>query len=244
MFSVVNIVQASDTDSDELQSTTYRFLQYVKEGEDHAAIAALEKLKRANNDHLIETSIPPEEINTLLNETQITLEDSYSSPKEKYHKAITIVLLYDAMWNKEDDALWITWKSYLENEIDRITKNEEISKASLQYLYTLYERLLPAFKTSLSEEEYTIIAKHQNKFLNILSEGTENKHTTFVSTLATDLKTLPTEEKEKKSFTEEPGFIWLLFSVGGLIVSTLSYVGWRKYKGEKGNKENQKERGS
>ncbi|WP_042145642.1 sporulation protein YpjB [Paucisalibacillus sp. EB02] len=31
-------------------------------------------------------------------------------------------------------------------------------------------------------------------------------------------------------------FYWLLIIVGGIIASTLSYVSWRKYKGEKNEK--------
>jgi sporulation protein YpjB len=30
-----------------------------------------------------------------------------------------------------------------------------------------------------------------------------------------------------------PSIFWLIFSIGGIIFSTLSYVGWRKYNGEK-----------
>jgi len=242
---MVNHVQASETKYNETKTTTYQFLQFVKEGHNHAAIAKLEELKRVNEMHEIvpEEKLSFDELNTLINETQSALQDTNTSAEEKYHRALTVVLLYDSIWN-EQDALWVTWKSYLEDEITRVLEAEQITNESIQHLYSLYERLLPTLKVSLREEEYGMMKQHQDSFLAFLSGKNKQGELSFIHTLSSDLKAIPSEKKEEKSFTEEPGFIWLLFSVGGLIISTLSYVGWRKYRGEGDEKEKHKERDS
>ncbi len=242
---MVNHVQASETEYKELQTTTYRFLQYVKEGHDRAAVAALEELKSVNEKQSIfsNTKISTQEINSLINETQLALQDSKSTTKEKYHMSLTIVLLYDAIWNNED-ALWVTWKLYLEDEIDRLVQSGDVSNASIHHLYTLYERLIPALKVSLDEEEYRMMQQHRESFLAFLSGGSQQDHISFINTLSQDLEKIPAVKEKEKSFTEEPGFIWLLFSVGSLIISTLMYVGWRKYKGENEKNDKRRERGS
>lgn len=242
---MVNHVQASETKYNEIKTTTYQFLQFVKEGHNHAAIVKLQELKKVNEMHSIvpEEKLSYGELNTLINGTQSALQDPNTSPEEKYHRALTVVLLYDSIWNQED-ALWVTWKSYLEDEIARVLEAEQITNTSIQHLYSLYERLLPALKVSLGEEEYGAMKQHQDSFLAFLSGENKQSELSFIHTLSSDLKTIPGEKEEEKSFTEEPGFIWLLFSVGGLIISTLSYVGWRKYRGESNDKEEHKERGS
>ncbi|KGX84082.1 sporulation protein YpjB [Pontibacillus marinus] len=242
---MVNHVQASETKYEEIKTTTYQFLQFVKEGHNQAAIAKLNELKRVNEMHSIvpEEKLSYDELNTLINETQFALQDTNTSPEEKYHRALTVVLLYDSTWN-EQDALWVTWKSYLEDEISRVLEAEQITNGSIQHLYSLYERLLPALKVSLGENEFRIMKQHQDSFLAFLSGKNQQEKLSFIYVLSSDLKKIPSEKEEEKSFTEEPGFIWLLFSVGGLIISTLSYVGWRKYRGESDDKEEHKERGS
>ena len=37
----------------------------------------------------------------------------------------------------------------------------------------------------------------------------------------------------RKKDEADPSLIWVIISTGGMIVLTLSYVGWRKYRGEK-----------
>ena len=243
----VQNVQASSTDYKEMQTTTYRFLQYVKEGHDLAAISAFEELKRKSMDQsVLPKKLTHEEWRTLMKETKSALSDEEVTSQEKYHRALTVVLLYDAIWNENDDALWVTWKNHLEEKIKSSFQGNDMSQGSLNQLYTLYERLLPALKVSLSEEQYRKMQDHQRSFLSFLSGERKQGQKSFINALAQDLQTIPAEEKEKKSFTEEPGFIWSLFSVGGLIISTLIYVGWRKYRGESESKskEEEKERGS
>ncbi|GGA61409.1 sporulation protein YpjB [Ornithinibacillus halotolerans] len=43
--------------------------------------------------------------------------------------------------------------------------------------------------------------------------------------------------KETETEVDMSSFIWLIIVIGGIIASTLSYVSWRKYKGEKEQKQ-------
>jgi len=48
--------------------------------------------------------------------------------------------------------------------------------------------------------------------------------------LETDLKKLFTDMDEDQV---DPSLWWVIISTGSIIIMTLSYVGWRKYKGDK-----------
>ena len=57
-----------------------------------------------------------------------------------------------------------------------------------------------------------------------------------IEALQTDLQAL-FEENETEEDEADPSLWWVIISTGGIIISTLSYVGWRKYKGEKERRE-------
>ncbi|WP_345239056.1 sporulation protein YpjB [Pontibacillus salipaludis] len=210
--------------SDEMKETTYRFLQYVEEGRYEAADAVLTKLRR---DYSIDDKEYSVVFQDVLNETQQALNDSRVVPEEKYHKSLTLVLLYEATWNKVD-PLWLSWKDHLLTEMT----NEPLkNKDRLQNVYSLYERLLPAVKVSGTKESVHILESHMKKLHEMQALIDEDLQEEQISVFAQEVKEV--EVKRKKSLTEEPGFIWLMGSVGSLISFTLMYVGWRKYKGEK-----------
>jgi sporulation protein YpjB len=48
--------------------------------------------------------------------------------------------------------------------------------------------------------------------------------------LETDLKKLFSDMDEDQT---DPSLWWVIISTGSIIIMTLSYVGWRKYKGDK-----------
>ncbi|KGP93298.1 hypothetical protein N780_12450 [Pontibacillus chungwhensis BH030062] len=210
--------------SNEMKETTYRFLQYVEEGRYEAADAVLTKLRR---DYSIDDKEYSVVFQDVLNEAHQALIDPHVVPEDKYHKSLTVVLLYEATWNKID-PLWLSWKDHLLSEMtnDPLKNNERLQK-----VYSLYERLLPAVKVSGTEESVQIMERHMKELHEMQSLNGDDLQGNQISVFAQEVKEV--EVKRKKSLTEEPGFIWLMGSVGSLISFTLMYVGWRKYKGEK-----------
>ncbi|QSS98451.1 hypothetical protein IMZ31_10020 [Pontibacillus sp. ALD_SL1] len=210
--------------SDEMKENTYRFLQYVEEGRYEAADAVLIKLRR---DYSIDDKEYSVVFQDVLNEAQKALIDPQAVPEEKYHKSLTVVLLYEATWNKVD-PLWLSWKDHLLTEMTNASLKDNVR---LQKVYSLYERLLPAVKVSGTEESVHILEKHMKELREMQLPTSDDLQENQISVFAQEVKEV--EVKRKKSLTEEPGFIWLMGSVGSLISFTLMYVGWRKYKGEK-----------
>lgn len=214
--------------SEELKETTYRFLQYVEEGRYEAAEATLTKLRREYNvDDTEHISV----FQTALNEAQSALTDPNTAATEKYHRSLTVVLLYEAMWNKVD-PLWLAWKDHLLEEMkDGSGNSVSWTKSHLEDVYLLYERILPAAKVAGTDESVRILKSHMKELLTMQSITEEELLGDQLSVFAQEVNEIGV--KRKKSLTEEPGFIWLMGSVGSLISFTLMYVGWRKYKGEK-----------
>lgn len=222
--------------SDEMKETTYRFLQYVEEGRYEAADAVLTKLRR---DYSIDDKENSVIFQDVLNDAQQALNDRQVVSEDKYHKSLTLVLLYEATWNKVD-PLWLSWKDHLLSEM---TNHSLENKVKLQNVYSLYERLLPAVKVSGTKESVYILESHMKKLEEMQAFNDDDLQKDQISVFAQEVKEV--ELKRKKSLTEEPGFIWLMGSVGSLISFTLMYVGWRKYKGEKsGDTEKKRERDS
>ncbi len=60
-----------------------------------------------------------------------------------------------------------------------------------------------------------------------------------LTSLETDLEKLFENKKEDEA---DPSLWWVIISTGSIIVSTLSYVGWRKYKGQDEEKKSERQK--
>lgn len=229
-------VVASETDHKKLLTNVYTFLQYVEEGRYQSADVLLGKIERMTKTQHIGRSIvfTNEVLDPLFEEVHSVLLDDQSTDKEKFQVSLSMVLAFDALLN-EEDPLWQEWTSYLANEIDKTLQTGTSNTNSVQDLYGIYVHLLPAFRVSLDENMLKTMDTNQEMFFTNMDQRNMNEVHEVLVTLSKDLRQLKEKDGKEtnKSLTEEPAFIWLLWSVGGLIVVTLFYVAWRKYKGER-----------
>ncbi|MFS0781403.1 sporulation protein YpjB [Bacillus sp. 1P06AnD] len=110
-------------------------------------------------------------------------------------------------------------------------KNKQQFNQSLNSLMLQYSLIYDGMKVNLNKETIQSLDQ-QFAYLDafrpqLLKQAPNQKE---LSTLQYDMKTIFDKMKEDDA---DPSLWWVIFTTGGIIISTLSYVGWRKYKGTK-----------
>lgn len=124
-----------------------------------------------------------------------------------------------------------------------VNGDNENFHSKLNSFLSLYEVIHPSLKLDLAAERIQKLDARIN-FIDhyrprILAEATSQKE---LDILENDLKTIFDEMTEDDA---DPSLWWVIISTGSIIIVTLSYVGWRKYRGDKEQeRERQKERSS
>ncbi|QTC43310.1 sporulation protein YpjB [Bacillus sp. V3] len=118
--------------------------------------------------------------------------------------------------------------------------NSEQYHSELNMFLAKYNIIQPSIKLDIPVEQaqaldarITYIDQYRQKIL----ESTEA--TAELTNLQTDLEHLFENKKEDEA---DPSLWWVIISTGSIIVSTLSYVGWRKYKGQRESRESERQK--
>jgi sporulation protein YpjB len=103
--------------------------------------------------------------------------------------------------------------------------------ARLNQFLARYEKIHPALSVDLSDELLNRIDSYvtyldENRSL-IVTTDHQIQQIKFIEAALQDAYNQPQEDGA------DPNTLWVIFTVGGGIISTLFYVGWRKYSGEK-----------
>lgn len=222
---------SSQSDLATIQKHAYTFLRYVEEGRLDAAEASLSHVENIAEVTELATQAGPYSLDQLIREARFTLMDKSASEEEVFHRAITVVLYVDAL-DKDEEQLWEVWKEELEHYIGSATASKSgVTNESLRYVYQLYERILPAMFISLDRDVANEVVAQQHSILNAIAETPSEERSLLLGTYQERLASI--EAEEGQLFTDAADFLWIIWTIGGVIFLTLLYVGWRKYKGEK-----------
>lgn len=170
-----------------------------------------------------------------------SLKNDGSDPQEKVADVLGLRLLIDA----QETSLQPMWKEMKNavmtplHNMDTAYKrgNTEAYEIQLNQFLHQFEIIYPSLVTDLSYEQ----VKKINSLVTFLDEYRINKEAlpAFQEKLDdTQTELLFIFDQGNSIFP--PATFWTLFTIGGIIVGTLSYVGWRKYIGER-NKNKQRE---
>jgi sporulation protein YpjB len=173
---------------------------------------------------------------TITHENALKAVAASSLPaEEKIDKITQFRLVVDAI-HSAHQPLWSEMEStvmnafhQLENAVDQ--QREEAFAASLRNFLDRYALIEPSVKIDVPAEQ----AKKIDNEIEMLQTpvfqhlSLVEKHERLKQMRA-DLRSLFEGAKKDEA---DPSLIWVMISTGGIIVLTLSYVGWRKYQGEK-----------
>ena len=108
--------------------------------------------------------------------------------------------------------------------------------SNFNHFMSLYNVIYPSMKVDVSAENIQRIDARINFIDEYRSEVVNNvKSQQELEGLEMDLKNLFENMDEDEA---DPSLWWVIISTGSIIILTLSYVGWRKYQGEKDMRKN------
>lgn len=155
-------------------------------------------------------------------------------PDAERVRAVTKLRLAMDAVEKNHDPLWTALEeqvmtTFAESKSALVHDDSDQFEVQINQLTALYDMLYPSLKMDLSPETFQELDARMNYI------------TTYQPVLFTDktsLKELEVLEQDFKTIfdkTEEddadPSLWWVIITTGSIIISTLSYVGWRKYTG-------------
>ncbi|WP_050615410.1 sporulation protein YpjB [Bacillus testis] len=163
------------------------------------------------------------------------LEDSNADLADKVTALTKLRLVADAiqtvrhpLWTEMEGQMMATFE-----EAKRAVEEKDQNQfhSSLNKLLSQYDLIYDSMKLNLNAETMQgLDSKFQ--YINVIrpqlfKQGADQKE---LDVLQYDMKQIFDKMKEDEA---DPSLWWVIFTTGGIIISTLSYVGWRKYKGLK-----------
>lgn len=159
--------------------------------------------------------------------------------EEKINRVTKLRLVMDAITSPYQ-PLWTEMKSPIMTVFDQVKEavyagEKEKFNSTLNSFLSLYDMIYPSIKINVDQERIEridarieFIDKYRPQML------TETASHMELEALEADLQLLFDEMSEDEA---DPSLWWVIISTGSIIILTLSYVGWRKYKGDQ-EKEN------
>ncbi|AFI28790.1 sporulation protein YpjB [Bacillus stercoris] len=164
-----------------------------------------------------------------------SLKQADTSDTQKLRAAAQFRMLMDAVDNRSDPLWGSLEKPIMEafTELKRdVQKNEGTSfHEKWNEFISLYDLIYPSLTIDVSEEKLETVGKH----IDVIEQGefqqmTESTKLERLSLLQHDLKNLFDRAEEDDA---DPSLLWVMITTGSIIITALTYVGYRKYKAEK-----------
>lgn len=174
------------------------------------------------------------------NEAVEATTNTTMNPDDRINKVTKFRLVIDAMsstkeplWTEMKEPMMMVFKDIKEAAING--KQEEFNERLNSFL-TLYEIVYPSMKIDVPIETLqkldTRVRFVDHYRMQIIEDPNATKE---LVALETDLQTIFENVIEDEA---DPSLWWVIISTGSIIILTLSYVGWRKYKGEREKSKN------
>lgn len=160
-----------------------------------------------------------------------TVQNKDKTNDEVINEITKFRLALDAV-NSDGAPLWTSLKDSIITATSdtkvSIQKQDSIAfQEKLNHLLSIYHVLYPSLKIDVTPERFQQVDSHI-KFID------QYRPQVFSDQSQSDLISL--EEQLRDMFEEaekddaDPSLWWVIISTGSIIIMTLSYVGWRKYK--------------
>lgn len=164
-----------------------------------------------------------------------TLNKVSPNPEEIKYRLLKLRLVIDAVGHKRQ-PLWLNYYPTIVQTMDELSvslqeENRDAFYHHINQLANHYEFIRPAMVIS---HDAQTVAKMDSKIKFLMDKRSElwhdqNKRLAFIEGMEEDWKRIFYQVHEEQSMS----FIYLMIGMGTLICSVLTYVAWRKYKGEK-----------
>ncbi|MCF6408218.1 sporulation protein YpjB [Pseudalkalibacillus salsuginis] len=172
---------------------------------------------------------------TSYDESVKVLTSTSATHEERVDTLVQLHLLVDAVYSTHQ-PLWKSTKNELMRPLEQMkdaAANQELQSfyAYFNQFLSEYEKIHAALSVDLPQELLSRIDSYityldENRSLIVTTDHQIQQIHVIEAGLIDAFDTT-------KEDSADPSILWLIFAVGGGIISTLFYVGWRKYSGEK-----------
>lgn len=169
------------------------------------------------------------------NEALEAIQDETLNNNEKVKSVTKFRLVIDAI-KSTHQPLWTNMESSMMDTFSQtkeaaLSQDSEKFQEELSVLLTQYDMIYPSLKVDLSTETIQQLDTRVhfiNQSRNMIM--TDYKAQQELDALQYDLKNIFENMEEDEA---DPSLWWVIITTGSIIILTLSYVGWKKYKGDK-----------
>ncbi|HLU22652.1 MAG TPA: sporulation protein YpjB [Bacillaceae bacterium] len=153
---------------------------------------------------------------------------------ERIRQVTSFRLATDAVMSKYQ-PLWVGMKGSVLNSF-RAVKNAALQGDAVLYnqqlndFLAIYSVIQPSIKIDVSVEKVQMLDSKVAFIDNSRTAFSEEAWLQELDSFEVDLQKLFTDFDEDDT---DPSIWWVIIMTGSIIVSTLSYVSWRKYRGQK-----------
>lgn len=235
-----NHVFAMMTNS-ELNTLADEALQLVRTERYAEAEKLLKKINQQLLKHHVLSADEKRILQSSYREATRILKDEPVLKQEAIRKIMKYRLIVDTVMT-EHEPLWINMEQSVLTAFQLVKdayylQDNQLFLNELNRFLSIYDIIYPSIVLDISVEKVQRIDT-QIQYLEQNSSQMMNQGDGIeaIEALQTDLQAL-FEENETEEDEADPSLWWVIISTGGIIISTLSYVGWRKYKGEKERRE-------
>ncbi|WP_071395576.1 sporulation protein YpjB [Bacillus tuaregi] len=162
------------------------------------------------------------------------------NPDERINRVTKFRLVIDAisstkhpLWTKMEEPILAVFDEVKEAAFNG---NRDVFHHNLDAFLSLYEIINPSMKLDVSTERFqrldTRVHFIDRYRQDILTQQNSMKELLI---LETELQGIFDDLQADEA---DPSLWWVIISTGSIIIATLSYVGWRKYMGEKEKSKN------
>ncbi|MBS4217318.1 sporulation protein YpjB [Bacillus sp. FJAT-49711] len=241
-FSVQAESKSSMTELDKLADET---LQLTKFGRYEEAKKVMERFGSLFSEKgVLERHFTMDELRVITaahHEAEKALTSINLNENERVKKVTAFRLATDAVISKYQ-PLWSQMERPIMSAFDDVKSaalegDESLYNSQLNEFLSTYSVIQPSIKIDVSVEK---VQKLDSRIAFIDQNRTsfsEQKWMKELEGLETDLKKLFSEINKDDT---DPSIWWVMIMTGGIIISTLSYVSWRKYRGQKMQKQKRK----
>lgn len=155
--------------------------------------------------------------------------------EERIRRVTQFRLAIDAV-HSENQPLWAEMEpsvmaSFKELKQTALESEAEGYQTRLQNFLEKYEMLLPSVRVDVKPEYVQRMEAHINFLTEMDAEEVDGKNKkNQLELMEKDLKELFNKLNRDET---DPSLLWVMITTGSIIILTLSYVGWKKYRGDK-----------
>ncbi|MBU9723928.1 MULTISPECIES: sporulation protein YpjB [Bacillaceae] len=221
----------------ELNKTSDTVLNYVKEGHYDEAKQILDKFSnqflaiRASDYHLSMSELRV--ITTTFDEAMEATVAVSMSHEDRVAHVSKLRLLVD-VYDTSHQPLWHETKNSLVQPLllmqEAVTEGDvEAYERALHRFLKNFDTVSPAWSVGLPIETYQQISA-QLEYLKSIKEINGSNISDHLNLIEDQLHSIYDGSEDSSS---DPSLIWVMLTIGGAILFSLSYTGWQKYRAER-----------